>query len=81
MARRSNPRWMDRIMEIAQDALKKEEGWDRGGRGESENFSQPLLLLYHIFGKNSHQENPDFACGKNWFKLGKLPALNTVKAG
>jgi len=35
---------MDRIMEIAHDALKKEEGWDRGGRGESENFSQPLLF-------------------------------------
>jgi hypothetical protein len=56
---------MDRIMEIANNALKKEEGWDRGGRGESENFSQPLLLVYHIFGKNSHQENPYFAYGKN----------------
>ena len=55
----------DRIMEIAQDALRKEEGWDRGGRGESENFPSPYCLVYRIFGKNSHQGNPYFACGKN----------------
>ncbi len=52
-------------MEIGQEALRKEEGWDRGGRGESENFSQPLLLSISNTWKNSYQENPDFACGKN----------------
>jgi len=35
---------MDKTTETENNALKKEEGWDRGGRGESENFSQPLLL-------------------------------------
>jgi len=56
---------MDRTMEITKDGLKKEEGWDRGGRGESENFSQPLLFSISDTWKNSHQENPDFVCGKS----------------